>query len=794
MKVPVYWLKDYINIDINGKELGDRLTLSGSKVEEVIISGDEIKNVVTGKIVKIEAHPDAEKLVICQLDVAAEELVQIVTGANNMKEGDIVPVALHGAILPNDLKIKKGKLRGVVSNGMMCSEEELGIAGDEPVHGLMILDPKTQLGRDIKDVLGLNKEVIDFEITSNRPDCLSVIGIARETAATLGTSFNMPNLKYSVVKDKNINDELKVTINDSLCRRYLARGVRNVKVAPSPAWMQERLLDAGVRPINNIVDITNFVMLELGQPMHAFDKREISSNHIVIERAKAGEKFTTLDELERNLDDTMLCIKNGETTIALAGIMGGLDSEIKEDTTEVIFEFANFDGTNIRVNSKKLNLRTEASSRFEKDIDPNLALLAADRACSLIEELGCGEIIDGTIDVYPEIKEEKELKVSSSWVNKFLGTQISSEDMKNFLDRLELITSINGDELIIKVPTFRIDIDIKEDIAEEIARIYGYNNIPMTISTSTTEREPKYKKERLDDLVIETLLSSGINQSISYSFVSPKVFDEINLPKDSELRNTVKIKNPLGEDYSIMRTTTIPSMMESLKRNYSRNNSYVRLFEIGRTYIPNENENALPKENNILTIGMYGECDYLDLKGVVENILDALGVIRTSLVREIDNVCYHPGKTAALLVGKQKAGVFGEIHPDLLDNYGIDTLGYMAELNLDVLYEVSNTIKAYKPLPKFPAVTRDIALLVDDAVLVGEIEDTIVKAGGSLVERVTLFDIYKGKQIPEGKKSIAYAIAYRDENKTLTDKEVNKVHDKILRSLEYKLGAQLRDN
>ncbi|MDD7793997.1 phenylalanine--tRNA ligase subunit beta [Clostridium sp. 'White wine YQ'] len=794
MKVPVYWLKDYINIDINGKELGDRLTLSGSKVEEVIISGDEIKNVVTGKIVKIEPHPDAEKLVICQLDVASEELVQIVTGANNMKEGDVVPVALHGAILPNDLKIKKGKLRGVVSNGMMCSEEELGIAGDEPVHGLMILDPKTPLGKDIKDVLGLNKEVIDFEITSNRPDCLSVIGIARETAATLGTSFKMPNLKYSVAKDKNINDELKVTINDSLCRRYLARGVKNVKVAPSPAWMQERLLDAGVRPINNIVDITNFVMLELGQPMHAFDKREISSNHIVIERAKDGEKFTTLDEIERNLDDTMLCIKNGETTIALAGIMGGLDSEIKEDTTEVIFEFANFDGTNIRINSKKLNLRTEASSRFEKDIDPNLALLAADRACSLVEELGCGEIIDGTIDVYQEIKEEKELRVSSSWVNKFLGTQISSEDMKKFLDRLELNTNISGDELVIKVPTFRIDIDIKEDIAEEIARIYGYNNIPMTISTSTTEREPKYRQERLDDLVIETLLSSSINQSISYSFVSPKVFDEINLPKDSVLRNVVKIKNPLGEDYSIMRTTTIPSMMESLKRNYSRNNSYVRLFEIGRTYIPNENENALPKENNILTIGMYGECDYLDLKGVVENILDALGVVKTTLVREIDNVCYHPGKTAALFVGKQKAGVFGEIHPDLLDNYGIDTLGYMAELNLDVLYEASNTIKAYKPLPKFPAVTRDIALLVDDAVLVGEIEDTIRKAGGSLVEKVTLFDIYKGKQIPEGKKSIAYAIAYRDENKTLTDKEVNKVHDKILRSLEYKLGAQLRDN
>lgn len=792
MKVPVYWLKDYMNIDINGKDLGDRLTLSGSKVEEVIVSGDDIKNVVTGKILKIEQHPDAEKLVICQLEVGATEPVQIVTGANNMKEGDIVPVALHGAILPNDLKIKKGKLRGIVSNGMMCSEEELGIAGDNPVHGLMILSAETPIGKDIKEVLGLNKEVIDFEITSNRPDCLSVIGIARETAATLGTTFDMPNLKYSVSNNKNIQDELKVTINDSLCKRYLARGVKNVKIAHSPAWMQERLLDAGVRPINNIVDITNFVMLELGQPMHAFDKRQISSNHIVIDRAKTGEKFTTLDEIQRDLDDTMLCIKDGNTTVALAGIMGGLDSEIKEDTTEVIFEFANFDGTNIRVNAKKLNLRTEASSRFEKDIDPNLAKLAADRACALVEELGCGEIMDGTIDIYSEVKEEKEMVVSSKWVNKFLGTEISNEDIKEYLDRLELKTTIREDDLIIKVPTFRIDIDIKEDIAEEIARIYGYNNIPTTISTSTTEREPKYRKEQLDDLVIETLLSSGINQSISYSFVSPKVFDEINLPKDSILRNTVKIKNPLGEDYSIMRTTTIPSMMESLKRNYSRNNSYVRLFEVGRTYAPNEDEKALPKESNILTIGMYGECDYLDLKGVVENILNTLGIVKNSLVRESENPCYHPGKTAALLIGKQRAGVFGEIHPDLLDNYGIDTLGYMAELNLDVLYEAANTTKAYKPLPKFPAVTRDIALLVDDAILVGEIEETIVKAGGNIVEKVSLFDIYKGKQIPEGKKSIAYAISYRDENKTLTDKEVNKVHDKILRSLEYKLGAQLR--
>lgn len=791
MKVPYNWLKDYVEINVDPHTLGDKLTLSGSALEEVIIQGDNIKNVVTGKITKIEKHPDADRLNVCQVNIGKEE-IQIVTAATNMKEQDIVPVALHKSILADGTEIKKGKMRGVVSNGMFCSEEELGIAGDEPVHGLMILPSDAPLGMDIKEYLGLNKAILDFEITSNRPDCLSMVGMARETAATLRTNYTMPNFNYEVKCSTNINDELKVEVKDKLCRRYMARGVKNVKVEPSPSWMQERLLEAGVRPINNIVDITNFVMLEIGQPMHAFDARQIESKTIVIEKANDGEKFTTLDEIERELDSSILMIKDGSKSVAVAGIMGGLNSEIQDDTTEVIFESANFEGTNIRVSSKKLNLRSESSSRFDKDIDPNLAKLAIDRACALICELNCGEVMEGTIDIYNDVKEEGSITVNSTWINKFLGTEISKEEMKEALDSLDLITEIKNEDLIISIPTFRIDIAIKEDIAEEIARIYGYDKIPTTIFKVSTEREPRYKNELLTDKVIEIMVASGVNQSISYSFVSPKVFDKVNIPVDSELRNVVKIKNPLGEDYSVMRTTTLPSIMESLGRNYSRNNDYVRLFEIGRIYLPNENEKQLPTEKNVLTIGIYGDCDYLDLKGIVENIIDGLGISKAKYVRESENQSYHPGKTAALMVRNKKVGVFGEVHPDVTENYGINVNCYVAELDLDSLFEASTTVKSYKPLPKFPAVTRDIALLCDDSILVAEIEETIRKAGGNLVEKVQLFDIYKGAQIPEGKKSIAYAIAYRDEKKTLEDKDISKVHDKILKALEHKLGAVLR--
>ncbi|GCD12016.1 phenylalanine--tRNA ligase subunit beta [Clostridium tagluense] len=792
MKVPVKWLKDYVDINISAKELSDKLTMSGSKVEELIISGAEIENVVTGKIIEIVKHPDADALVICQVNIGLDLPTQIVTAATNMKEQDIVPVALHGSSLHGGLKIKKGKLRGIVSNGMFCSEEELGIAGDEPVHGLMILPGDTPIGKDIKEVLKLQSVLIDFEITSNRPDCLSVLGIARETAATLGIEYRKPALDYKATAAENVEDIYKVNIKDELCRRYMLKGIKNVKIEPSPQWMQERLLEAEIRPINNIVDITNFVMVELGQPMHAFDARQITTNNIVIERANSNEKFITLDEVERELDESILNIKDGDRTIGLAGIMGGLNSEIKGDSTSIILESANFDGVNIRFASKKLSLRTDASSKFEKDLDPNMVQMAMDRACNLIQELGAGEIMEGCIDVYPKILKPHTLEVDATWINSFLGTDISRRDMKTYLDRLELATEIKGDYLIIKVPTNRADINIREDIAEEIARIYGYDNIPSTLPNCATSKSGKSEKQKLEDKVVLSLTSSALNQSISYSFVSPKIFNKILVPEDSKIRNVVTIKNPLGEDYSIMRTTTIASMMECLGRNYSRNNEEARLFEIGKVYIPNEDSDKLPEERNILTIGMYGNVDYLDLKGVVENVIDSLGLKNISFKRESENPTYHPGKTSNLYIKRELVGVVGEIHPSVSENYEVEQRCYIAELNLDILYKYADLNKKYNALPKFPAVTRDIALIVDEEVLVQDIEDIIVKQGGNILESTKLFDVYKGKQIAEGKKSIAYAIIYRRVDKTLTDEEVNKVHEKILRTLEHKLGAQLR--
>ncbi|GAA0181909.1 phenylalanine--tRNA ligase subunit beta [Clostridium sediminicola] len=793
MKVPVKWLKDYVNIDVTPEELSDALTLSGSKAEEIIVSGADINKVVTGKLKKIEQHPDAEKLSVCYVDIAKEELLQIVTGATNMKEEDVVPVALHGSTLADGTKIKKGKLRGIVSNGMFCSKEELGIANDEPVLGLMILPEDTPLGVDIKKVVEVESAVIDFEITSNRPDCMSIIGMARETAATYGTVYQLPSLNYTEKIKEDINDILKVQIKDKLCRRYMAKRLKNVKIEPSPKWMQERLIEADVRPINNIVDITNFVMLELGQPMHAFDRRQITSNIINIERAVDGEKFTTLDGEERTLDSTILNIKDGDRTIALAGIMGGLNSEVKDDTTEIIFELANFDGTNIRLSSKKIGLRTDASSKFEKDIDPNLAEIALNRACNLVEELGAGEITEGVIDVYPEFIEPHIVTVNAQWVNDFIGINISKDEMKEYLNRLDLITRIEGENLIVNVPTFRCDINIREDVAEEIARIYGYNKIPSTIPSLEALKAGKSKKQKLEDILIDVLIGSGVNQSIAYSFVSPKVFDKVLIAQDSKLRNAVKIRNPLGEDYSIMRTTSIPSMMESLGRNYSRNNEQASLFEIGKVYLPYEDENEkLPEERNVLTLGLYGGVDYYDLKGIIENVISKLGVKKVQFERESNNGSYHPGKTAAIYVGKKYLGVVGEVHPDVSENYGIDENCYIAELNIDVLFNNANMERKYSALPKFPAVTRDLAILIDKEVLVKQIEEVMWKQGGRILESIKLFDVYEGKQIPEGKKSIAYSLKYRVPDKTLTDKDVNKIQNKIIRTLEYNLGAELR--
>ncbi|WP_026884451.1 phenylalanine--tRNA ligase subunit beta [Clostridium akagii] len=792
MKVPVSFLKDYVDIDMDAKTLGDLLTLSGSKVEEVITSGDEIQNVVAGKILKIEPHPDAEKLVICQVEVGEDEPIQIVTGAKNMKENDIVPVALHNSSLAGGVKIKRGKLRGIPSNGMMCSEEELGLADEGTVHGLMILPENTVVGRNIKEILNLDNAVIDFEITSNRPDCLSIVGMARETAATLNINYKMPALNYEVKCKDNINNEIKVEVRDTLCRRYIARGVKNIKIQDSPAWMAERLLQSGVRPINNIVDITNFVMIELGQPLHAYDRRTITTNTIIVERAKEGESFVTLDEKERKLGSSILTIKDGNNTLGIAGIMGGLNSEIKEDTTEIIFESANFQGTNVRVSSKKLNLRTEASGRFEKDLDPHLAEIAINRACNLIQELGAGDIMDGTIDIYEKSVEEHFVEVDSNWINAFLGLKLTKEEMKGYLDRLELSTEISGDKLIVKVPTFRGDINIREDVAEEIVRIYGYNKVPSTDLKVSSIRTGRYKNQVIKNMVVDILIASGLSEAICYSFVSPKVFDKILLPKDSKLRNAVVIRNPLGEDYSIMRTTSIPSMMEAFSRNYSRSNEIVRLFEIGKNYVPSKAPGEIPKEKNVVTIGIYGEADYFCLKGIVENVFETLGINNISYERETENVSYHPGKTATAKLNKKTVATLGEIHPSVTLGYGIDPECYVAEIDLDALIENAVIERKYKALPKFPAVTRDMAIILDDSILVQQIEDVIRRHGGNILESFKLFDVYKGEQIPEGKKSIAYSITYRNENKTLTDKDVEKVHNKILSTLEYTLGAKLR--
>jgi len=784
MKVPYSWLIEYVDINKDIKEVADALTMSGSKVEEVIEYGKEIDKVVTGYVEKIEKHPNADKLRICKVNVGSE-ILQIVTGAENVQEGDTVPVALHGSTLPGGVKIKKGKLRGVESNGMLCSEEELGIANESD--GIMILPKGTPIGVDIKEVLGLKGGILDFEITSNRPDCLGVYGIAREVSAT----FRLPlkEIKTNFKENKeDIKDYINVEVKDMLCRRYSARVVKNVKVGPSPEWMQQRLMDAGVRPINNIVDITNYVMLELGQPMHAFDYRFINGKKIVVRKAKDGEKFTTLDGVERVLDSSMLVIADEKETLAVAGVMGGQNSEIKEDTTIVVFECANFNGTNIRLTSKKLGLRTESSSRFEKDLDPNLIDIALDRACHLVEVIGAGEVVGGKIDIYPHPVKSYNLEVDPNWINEFIGINISKEEMAEMLRYLGMKVEVK-DKLNIEVPTFRQDIKIKEDIAEEIARLYGYDKIPSKKIEGELVEAVLTKEQRLVNIVRNVMVSNGFFEINTYSFVSPKVFDKIRLKEDSPLKNAVRILNPLGEDFSLMRTTLIPSILETLKINYLRDNKEVKIFEVAKVYYPSDN---IPVEVLKLGIGMIGKVDFYDLKGAIENILNVFGIDKVDYERDEENLTFHPGRCAKLMVRRKQVGVFGEIHPLVAENYEIEDRVYVAEIDLVPLFEAYKTERKYKPLPKYPAVDRDIAILVKDEVAVAEIENIILKVGKDFVESVKLFDVYKGKQVPEGMKSVAYSIIYRREDRTLTDEEVNVIHESIVKALEEKLGAQLR--
>ena len=791
MDLSIRWLKDYVDIgDISMRDFSEAMSMSGSKVEGWTTEFEDVKNVVVGKILSVEPHPDSDHLVICQLDVGQQEPVQIVTGASNVHVGDMVPAALHKSQLPNGVKITKGKLRGVMSNGMMCSIAELNLTkGDFPYaaeDGIFLLQEDCQVGQDIASAIGCNDTCVEFEITPNRPDCLSVLGLAREAAVTFGKELKMhtPQVKGC---GGDIHDYLSVEVrNPQLCPRYTAKVVKNVKIGPSPRWMRERLRASGVRPIDNIVDITNYVMLEYGQPMHAFDIEYVKDHKIIVRNAVSGETIQTLDGVDRTLSEDMLVIADSEKASAVAGVMGGEHSGINENTHTVVFESACFKGSSVRIAAKKLGMRTESSGRFEKGLDAQNCLPAVMRACELVELLGAGEVVDGVIDVDNTNYQPTRIHLDADWTNRFLGTDIPKEQMVKILTDLQF--QMEGDEII--VPSFRSDVEHKADIAEEIARFYGYNNIPTTIAKGSPEGGYN-EYQKFERVVNQNMLAQGMYEIMTYSFVSPKQYDKIRLPKDDPKRQSVVIRNPLGEDTSIMRTNAIPSMMDILSKNYNNRNGAVSLYEIGNEYIPVEGE-LLPDEVPNLVLGMYGDDkDFFTLKGVVENLLDTLAIREYDVDAKSDDPTFHPGRCAVLSKDGEEFGIIGEVHPLVCANYGINTRVYVGKLKLRKLFAMMDTQRSYVPMPKFPASTRDLALLCDDALPVMTMEKAIKAAAGKILEKIELFDVYKGSQIAEGKKSVAFNISMRASDRTLTDEEVNGAMSKILKALE-ELGAQIR--
>lgn len=791
MDLSIRWLKDYVDIgDISMRDFSEAMSMSGSKVEGWTTEFEDVKNVVVGKILSVEPHPDSDHLVICQLDVGQQEPVQIVTGASNVHVGDMVPAALHKSQLPNGVKITKGKLRGVMSNGMMCSIAELNLTkGDFPYaaeDGIFLLQEDCQVGQDIASAIGCNDTCVEFEITPNRPDCLSVLGLAREAAVTFGKELKMhtPQVKGC---GGDIHDYLSVEVrNPQLCPRYTAKVVKNVKIGSSPRWMRERLRASGVRPIDNIVDITNYVMLEYGQPMHAFDIEYVKDHKIIVRNAVSGETIQTLDGVDRTLSEDMLVIADSEKASAVAGVMGGEHSGINENTHTVVFESACFKGSSVRITAKKLGMRTESSGRFEKGLDAQNCLPAVMRACELVELLGAGEVVDGVIDVDNTNYQPTRIHLDADWTNRFLGTDIPKEQMVKILTDLQF--QMEGDEII--VPSFRSDVEHKADIAEEIARFYGYNNIPTTIAKGSPEGGYN-EYQKFERVVNQNMLAQGMYEIMTYSFVSPKQYDKIRLPKDDPKRQSVVIRNPLGEDTSIMRTNAIPSMMDILSKNYNNRNGAVSLYEIGNEYIPVEGE-LLPDEVPNLVLGMYGDDkDFFTLKGVVENLLDTLAIREYDVDAKSDDPTFHPGRCAVLSKDGEEFGIIGEVHPLVCANYGINTRVYVGKLKLRKLFAMMDTQRSYVPMPKFPASTRDLALLCDDALPVMTMEKAIKAAAGKILEKIELFDVYKGSQIAEGKKSVAFNISMRASDRTLTDEEVNGAMSKILKALE-ELGAQIR--
>ena len=801
MKTSVEWLKEFSDIDVSPKELGDILTMTGSKVETIESKGNDIKNVVVGKILEIKKHPDADKLVVTKVDVG-EEILQIVTGANNIKENDIVPIAKDGSELPGGVKIKTGKLRGIDSCGMMCSVGELGLElEDYPgqiEHGIMILPASLEkdLGKDIVEVLQLKEDIIDFEITPNRPDCLSVEGLGRETAISLGKEFKNPrsNLSKMQIETKPEIKGLTVDITaPDLCYRYVARMVENVKIQESPEWLKRRLKACGVRAINNIVDITNYVMLEMGQPMHAFDIESIKGKHITVRRAKNGETITTLDEEERVLDDTMLVIADDEKPVAIAGVMGGLNSEIEKDTQTVVFESTVFYGGSIRKTAKKVGLRTEASSRYEKGLSPENAERVVNRAVELVELLKAGKAVEGKIDVYPTKQKKTVIPWSAERINDLLGIQASKQEMIDIFTKLEI--QVEGDTAI--PPYFRQDIEQEADLAEEVLRFYGYDTLPSTLIEAESTLGSKNKQQKIVDTIQEVLVNSGFSEIYTYGFYSAKDMKKALIEENSDLANkTIFLQNPLSDDFDRMRTTTIPSMMQTLETNYNKKNMEVKLYELGRSYI-NEKEaiqkGELPQENNMLTLGAYGEnVDFYYIKGIIENILQAVGVNRYDFLREEENHFYHPGRAAKLKVGNDIFAYIGEAHPSLTEQYGITKKVYLVELNIDKITRYAKQNKKYVEVPKFPAALRDIAMVVAEDVEVGTIQKIIEKKAKKILEHVTLFDVYRSEKLGENKKSVAFELTFRIPERTLTDEEVNKAMQDIITGLEQEVGANLR--
>jgi len=806
MNTSLNWIKAMVpGLDVTDQEFRDAMTLSGTKVENFTAFDKNLDKIVVGQIESVEKHPDADKLVICQVNVGSET-VQIVTGAPNIpvgSSGQKVPVVLDGGrvagghdggALPEDgIKIKKGKLRGVESFGMMCAIEELGSSRefypDAPENGIYILGDDAQVGEDAVHYLGLDDTVFEYEITNNRVDCYSIIGIAREAAATFRKPFTPP-VVTETGNAEDINDYVKVDVEATdLCSRYTARLVKNIKLAPSPKWMQRRLASAGIRPINNIVDITNYVMEEYGQPMHAYDYDTLAGGKIVVRRAKDGEKFMTLDGQERTLDSDMLMICDGEKAVGLAGIMGGENSKITDDVKTMLFEAATFDGTNIRKATKRLGLRTDASGKFEKGLDPENALAAMNRACQLIEELGAGEIVGGVVDVYPNKKERVRVPFEPERINALLGTNVSVEEMLGYFKMLELDYDEAKQELII--PTFRQDLLRTADIAEEVARFFGYANIPTTLPHGASTMGKISFKQRVEDVAGEIAQFCGFSQAMTYSFESPKVFDKLKLAADAEERKTVVISNPLGEDFSIMRTLPLNGMLNSLAINYNRRNKDVKLYELAKVYVPVEGED-LPDERVQFTLGFYGDGDFFTMKGVVEEFLEKIGMsARPEYDPEAGKTFLHPGRQAKILYKDTVIGYLGEVHPDVADTYGLGERTYIAVLDLPEILPFASFDRKYEGIAKFPAVTRDISMVMPKTVLVGEVEKIIEKRGGKLLEKYNLFDIYEGAQIKEGFKSVAYTISFRAKDRTLEDKDIQPIMEKILGDLSG-MGIELR--